>query len=365
MPLVGKHAGDPRLFGVYVRSALYLRKHVLVVLLVPGSLLFLVLSAGHGWSVPLRLSLLATVLVAVVARASSDLYALPMLMNNRFRDYYGVQFVTNAIRLGSAALLRFLGILSGVSASALNALAMVGVGWGYKRLAQTHLDPSAVRDAASTRKIVNVAKPLIPGIIFAAGQGQLTVFLASIFGSTTEIAQLGALGRLGTLFTVLGGLTIVLISPRFPQLDRARLPSEIRGAIGLSCAAGLGLSAVAFVEPSWFLVVLGPSYAELTSEVGWFIAGASVTFIGTVAYSINVARRFIWLRGTLGAIAIILATQLVCLATLDLGNVLDLQYFALATAVAALLPQAVMMRIGLQRGPRTLEGEGPTSLVVP
>ncbi len=82
------------------------------------------------------------------------------------------------------------------------------------------------------------------------------------------------------------------------------------------------------------------------------MAGAGLAFVGLIFYSINVARRFVWVKRMLGAIALILATQVVCVLVLDLGDLLDLQYVALATAIAALFPQLAMLWHGLRNGPR-------------
>ena len=363
LPLVGSRVRDRHVFGTYLRSALHLRTRVFVALLIPGAAAFLVLSAGHGWSLGLRLSLLATIFAFVIARANFDLYALPLLSHERYREYYGVQLVSNVARFAAAAALRVAGSLTGVTASVLNALVLFWLGQVYKRRSREHLHPDAIQSRESRTEIVAFTKPLVPGIVFFSLQAQITVFLASLFGATVAIAQMGALTRLGSLFAVLAGVSAVIISPRFPQLSRERLPAEIRRALILAAAAGAVLAAAAFAVPSWFLFLLGPAYADLTTMVGWFMLASAISFLAGVIYLINLARKFVRMRETLMAVALVLATQVVCAATLDLGDLLDLQYFALATAVASLVSQAAMLRLGLARAERQTGGEVPTPAV--
>jgi hypothetical protein len=168
---------------------------------------------------------------------------------------------------------------------------------------------------------------------------------------------MGALTRLGALFAVLAGLSGVIISPRFPQLKREQLPAETGRALGLSAAAGALCTGIAFARPSWFLFLLGPSYAGISSVVGWYMLASAVAFLAGVVYLINLARRFVWMGGTLMTVALVLATQIACAATLNLGDLLDLQYFALATALASLVAQGAMLRLGLTRGVRSAADE--------
>ena len=132
---------------------------------------------------------------------------------------------------------------------------------------------------------------------------------------------------------------------------------------GLAMSSKMDASPAAFAVPSWFLFLLGPSYADLTTLVGWFMLASAISFLAGVIYLINLARKFVRMRETLMAVALVLATQVVCAATLDLGDLLDVQYFALATAVASLVSQAAMLRLGLARAERQTGGEVPTPVV--
>jgi hypothetical protein len=48
--------------------------------------------------------------------------------------------------------------------------------------------------------MLHYLSPIIPGIIFTAVQGQISVLLITLFGQTKSIAEVAALGRLGQLF---------------------------------------------------------------------------------------------------------------------------------------------------------------------
>jgi hypothetical protein len=242
--------------------------------------------------------------------------------------------------------------LTSVSASLVNGLAALANGILYRRSASERSDLPARVDPARTREIRRMVAPALPGLVFYAFQGQITILLVAVFGRVEAIAQVGALSRIGALFIVLGGLNQVLIAPRFPQIPRVRLARRSAQAVAAAAALGAVITAIAFVAPEPLLFLLGPEYKGLALEVGWYVLGASLSFLAGVLYAMNLARRFIWWWSTAVGLGLIVVTQLAAAATLDLGSPLELQYFAALTGLAACAAQVLPLLRGLRRGPR-------------
>ena len=354
MPLVGERARDPAIVGSYLRAALHLRSRIAAVVLPLSAVLFVVVTSDRGWGIGVQLGLVAAVTISVLARALVDIFALPLLMAGAYRSYYSAQLSTSAARLAGHGLLQVSRTLTSVSASLVNALAALANGVIYRRSSAESARLPATADAERAREIRRMVAPALPGLIFYAFQSQVTILLVSVFGRTSSIADVGALSRIGALFAILAGLNQVLIAPRFPQLPRELL---VRRVVQVSAAAaGLGvlLSAIAFLVPEPLLFLLGPRYDDLRPEVGWFVLGASLAFLASALYAMNLARRFVWWWSTTLGLGLIVATQLVAALSFDLGSPLELQYFAAVTAVAAVTSQIAPLLHGLRRGPRTL-----------
>lgn len=56
----------------------------------------------------------------------------------------------------------------------------------------------------------------MPNCIFLCVQGQLSTWLISLFATSSEVADLGALSRIAILFAVIGGPVTQFVAPAFP-----------------------------------------------------------------------------------------------------------------------------------------------------
>ena len=354
MPLIGDRAGDRGVFGGYLRAALHLRTRVVAVVLPLSAVVFFALTADRGWGVKVQVGLFAAVALGLLARAIVDIFSLPLLMNEAYRSYYSPQISTAIARVGTQGLLQLTRALTSVTASLVNAATVLANGVLYRRAAAGRIELPARADPERTREIRRMVAPLLPGLIFYAFQSQITILLVSVFGETDAIAQVGALGRLGALFVILGSVTQVLVAPRFPQIPREQLVPRILQVTGAAATLGAVLTAIAFLVPQPLLFLLGPQYDGLRLEVGWYVAGASLAFFGATLYAMNLGRRFIWWWSTALSLGLILATQVAAASALDLGDTLDLQYFAVLTGAAASVAQVPPLLRGLRHGPRPI-----------
>ena len=61
--------------------------------------------------------------------------------------------------------------------------------------------------------------PLLPSIAFNAFLGQITIFIASYFGKSQNIAEVSALGRLSQIFVFLATFNSVIVAPYSAKCD--------------------------------------------------------------------------------------------------------------------------------------------------
>ena len=76
-------------------------------------------------------------------------------------------------------------------------------------------------DLNAKKSIRGIVKKTLPGSIYFVFSGQINIWLISIFGNTTSIATIGAMGRITVAFSFISILSNILVVPRF-----AKLPDE-------------------------------------------------------------------------------------------------------------------------------------------
>src|SRR4029077_11581941 len=87
------------------------------------------------------------------------------------------------------------------------------------------VDLTASENREDRREIMRLIKNLAANALFYCFQGQITVFLISFFGRHAgSVAEVGALGRLAMIFTVLMNLLTNIFVPAFARChDKRRL----------------------------------------------------------------------------------------------------------------------------------------------
>src|SRR6185312_2876806 len=125
------------------------------------------------------------------------------------------------------------------------------------------VDVHAAADVEDRQVIGRFIRKLAPNALFYCVQGQITVFLISLFAhQVSSIAEVGALGRLAMIFAVLSNLLTNVFIPAFARCHENRklrlLYAEI---VGVVVIFSLAVIAGAALFPDEFLFVLGNKYA--------------------------------------------------------------------------------------------------------
>jgi O-antigen/teichoic acid export membrane protein len=142
-------------------------------------------------------------------------------------------------------------------------------------------------------RMKSFVRKTLPGSIYYALSGQLSVWLISLFGKSDNVAAVGALARPAMVFTILGLAFAATAIPRF-----ARIPASQRNLVHARyfqsqlvllcvCLVVVGLLA-AFPGP--VLSILGPHYASLHRELILMAFSGGIATLSGAAYGLGVAR---------------------------------------------------------------------------
>lgn len=190
-----------------------------------------------------------------------------------------------------------------------------------KKIANNFIDETQKPDAAVRKEILKVVKRVLPGAIYYSISGQLTVFLISIIGNSTSVAQLGAIGRLAMLLSLFSVVLSTLIIPRFARLknDSVLLMNRFLATFGLLilvCVSIIGLFMAFSTQALW---VLGDNYSTLKKELVLYVIGSCVGLITGFIFSLSSSRGWIlnpYLYITVSIISIIIGIMVFNVSTL-------------------------------------------------
>jgi O-antigen/teichoic acid export membrane protein len=228
----GKIWQDNARFGSLIRTALGLRNRLAVATVIVVTPLFVWLLAKNQAPV----ATVGVLVVAALAGFSLQLTAgvLGVVISLR-------QEIRRMQRLGLvAAVLRFalvasvcrvffdarVAVMIGVCGPALHA-------WFLRRWVKTSVEWDAPESPAYRDRVLAVVKQQAPLTIFYCLQGQIIVWLISVFGSEERVAEIGALGRFAMIFTVASSVMNGIVVPRFSEASTLRSRPDILA----SCAS--------------------------------------------------------------------------------------------------------------------------------
>jgi O-antigen/teichoic acid export membrane protein len=336
----GKVWHERKAFGAVLATGLALRRQFAfyaALVSIPIACVLL-LRQGADWSAVALLS--AVVLPQFLLAISGQLLEIVPRLHQELAPLQRVQVAANAARVA------LLGIALPLWPAAFTALSVAIVpqawtNWRLRQLAAKHVDWQTVSVPEVRRQIVGQVKRMLPNTLFYVFSGQITVWLIAVFGETTAVAAVGALGRIGMALGLLGTIFGLVAIPRFariPTHDSRRVWRrywQAQAALLIACAS-VTIAIAAF--PELVLAILGPSYRDLTYEVVLMGAGAGFGVLFGAAFGLGAARAVVappWL-----VLPYCLGIQALLVYVLPVGTVAGVIWLGLASFASQWLMHA-------------------------
>ncbi|WP_405410819.1 polysaccharide biosynthesis protein [Maribacter sp. Asnod1-A12] len=169
-------------------------------------------------------------------------------------------------------------------------------------------------------KMAGTVRRMLPDAIYYSISGQITIWLMSIFGSTTSIAEIGALGRIAMVLNLVSVIFSMLITPRFARLIDSKnlvVKRYIQAQIIVVIIFCFFITIVHFF-PHQILWFLGSKYANLEFELLLAIIGSSLNVFSGIVFSLYSSRG--WVMNPALYIAISIITTTIAIITIDISS---------------------------------------------
>lgn len=315
----GRVWSDQFRFGQLVQTALRLRTIFAAIVAVSLTPVLIWLLWKNGASPPQFFIISATVLASLYLQLSIGvLGVIPriLLQTDRIQR---IDLICSGARLLLLAIACI--TLLNISTALLAATAALAIQWRLLlRYTTGSIDPAAPPDGEMHREIMGIVRRQAPNVIYYCVQGQVTVWLLSVFGTTQSIADIGALARLAVIFAILGSIVASIVAPRFARCQGTALLwrryNQVIAALALFSAV---LVAAALFFPSEMLWILGNKYHHLQREFVLMIVGTALGSILATMSALNMARG--WVISPLLAIPAGIVTYAILFSLIDISTI--------------------------------------------
>ena len=214
----------------------------------------------------------------------------------------------------------------------------------------THIiDHKAPFDPKYRRILLHYLKRIWHNELFFAFHGQISIFLIGVFGSTSSLADLGALARLAAVYAILTALINNLIVPRFARAQETAIMKlqyfQLLALLGLSSVSVIFM---AYIFPEIFLWILGPKYYHLELELTLVMILGSVNLFISGIVGLNQAKGWIKFR-TFWEIPLNILTIILGIRFFDISILSGVLYLSISISAVNLLLSLVNSYWGFSR----------------
>lgn len=339
---------DRQRFGELIKTGLAVRRKLAAVATIAVTPVLYGMLARNGASLNYTLLLIVIVLVGFSIQLSLDVYSVVPRLYSDTKKIQTIDFICAVTRL--LLVLGLVYLFANASIAVLIATFTFFLQFFLLRsYAAKVVDLEASENPEDRKEIIRLIKALAASTLFYCFQGQINVFLVSLFGRHSDsVAEVGALGRLAMIFTILMNMLTNVFVPAFARCHSKRklivLYALIAGGVLAFSAAVL---AGAALFPDEFLFVLGNRYAHLHRELLLMVAVAVMSALSATLWLLNASKA--WVAGAWTYIPLTLATQVALIPFTDFSSVSGVLIFNLISIVPSLLVNLVVGYRGFRK----------------
>jgi len=329
-----------------ISTAFWVRRYLIIISMVVITPILLLILINNGASLKYSLLLILAILIELQFYSTNKILGTIIRFQSKIGEIQRLDLITAGSRLTGLSFTYFMG-LNAVIAAFCSTVSSGIHSFFLSQWVKDSIIPKAPINPDYQTKIWSLIKSQFLSTTFFCFQGQITIWLISIFGKTSSIAEVGALSRLGLIMTLLNSVMNSIVVPSYARCQSVNLLQrrywQVLGVFLL--IAGTLLSLVA-IFPREVLWILGNQYTHLQNEVILMVASSLLYSLTAMIWSLNYAKA--WVNESWLIIPSTIGTQLFLLLYLDVSTVKGVILFGLFSAIPPLLVNFYMSYKGLK-----------------
>ncbi|MEH2001771.1 MAG: polysaccharide biosynthesis protein [Nostoc sp.] len=341
----GKVWQDRYRFGQLINTAMQLRYYLAATSISIVTPILIWMLIRNGASLTYAVLITFVVLLGLSFQLTTDMLLVILRLHSQINKIQNLDLFSSVTRLTLLGI-SYIIYLNSVVAIGISSIVIVMQRIMLGRWASEKIDFKASINQEYKKHILVIVKHQAPNAIYYCLQGQLILYLITLFGDTNNIAEIGALGRLGIVFSL---ITAVMSNIVLPSISRCQSASLLRKYYLqllsiLFIIAGLMISCtLLFTEQ--ILWILGSKYTSLHKELVLMVINTLFSSIVGIMWSINASKA--WINYSWINIPFTLSVQIVLLLLLDLSSVLNVITFSLISQFPAFIVNIYLTKRGI------------------
>jgi hypothetical protein len=334
------HSDAARLRGL-ISTALRLRGYLAIVAVPMTVISAFYLLRKNGVSWPNTVGLTAIVIGTIWGTFLTTIYGVSLRLRALYSTVQKFELLGACLRLLLLVIIASF-FLNAISAIFVTAITVTVQGILVRRSTEKILSDELREEESDRLSLLGLMKKQALATLFFAYQGQIAIWIISIFGSTEKVADVGALSRLAIIFAIIGSIVTGLAAPTLARCNSLRqLVQLFLLELGAYTVFAAALFVVSLIFPKGLLWILGGKYQTLTNEVPLLVGAAVIAGMITVIHSLALSRGWIWQTWTIPITTLIV--QLISAAFIRLDTVAGVLWFGIFSLVPTLLITSYMI----------------------
>lgn len=287
-------------------------------------LIYLLLHTGASWV--MSILIVASLIPAFFAALYDSLLEIIPKLHQDIRPLQKNQIIVGIVRLILTGLTVFIFPFTFVAILA-GGIPRIYGNIKLRKVVEKFIDSEQAPDPLVKKEILYVVKRIMPGAIYYCISGQITIWLISIFGDATSVAQVGALGRVSLLLGIFGTVFSTLSVPRFARQNNEfkLLLNQFLLNIILLVIISIFVIVGVYVLSTQFLWVLGTNYSGLDNALVLNVTGSCLGLITGLLFSLSSSRG--WLMNPYFYILTNLTCILLSIVIFDISTLIGVLQF--------------------------------------
>jgi len=345
----GKVWNDKYRFGQLINTGLHLRKVFGLIAMGVITPLFFIILYNNQAPVYYSIALTAVVVGGVYFEFKAGVLTIVYLLHTDTRRIQKTDTITALFRLAALGIAWLL-LLNSLVATLIASVAFFIKAKLLSRHTSQYIDTTAPVITEDKKEILRVVKHQVGNTIFYCIQGQLTIWIVSVFGNVANVAEIGALSRLGLIFTIVSSVLGNVLIPNYARLqEKGTIKLRYFQILSLMLVFNGLLAIIAFLFPDYLLWVLGANYGQLKAEMLLLVANAAIVNIISTLWLLNSSRAWIeyyWIN-----IPLTIGIQIMAVIWLDISTITGAIYLAIISQVPSLVMNIFLSVRGFKRLP--------------